>query len=392
MKSLLNAKCPQCGHFFELNESLKQEIRDQLKLEVQEWKARKEEEFKKREVEQQLQVKKTLQEQEQLLTQQISQRLSYTYENEIKLLKDTNTIQNERLKSAQQRELEILKKEQDIILKEQQLQVQIQTTLNSERSKIIEQAQKTEEEKSALKFKELEKQREDYKRLAEEMQRKLEQGSMQLQGEVMELALEALLRKFFPFDQVEEVPKGIKGADCMLHVRNALAQPCGTIIFESKRTKQFTNDWIDKLKDDQRLKNADIAVLVTEALPKEYKHMNIYNGIWVCTFQEVKPLVTLLRDSLLRIHAAQTAQNNRGDKMQMLYAYLTSNEFKLCISAIAEGFKDIREGITRERMQMEKHWKEREKTLDRVLQQTMHFYGSVKGIAGNAIDDIPLLD
>jgi len=111
MKSLLNAKCPQCGHFFELNESLKQEIRDQLKLEVQEWKARKEEEFKKREEEQQLQVKKTLQEQEQLLTQQISQRLSYTYENEIKLLKDTNTIQNERLKSAQQRELEILKKE-----------------------------------------------------------------------------------------------------------------------------------------------------------------------------------------------------------------------------------------------------------------------------------------
>lgn len=392
MKSLLNTKCPQCGHFFELNETLKQDIREQLKLEVQEWKLRKEEEFKKREAEQQQHMQKTLQAQEQALTQQITQRLSYNYENEIKLLKDTNTLQNERIKSSQQRELDILKKEQDIILKEQQLQVQLQTTLNAERLKIIEQAQKTEEEKSALKFKELEKQREDYKRLAEEMQRKLEQGSMQLQGEVMELALEALLRNLFPFDQVEEVPKGVKGADCILHIRNPLAQACGSIIFESKRTKQFSADWIDKLKDDQRLKNADLAVLVTEALPKDYKHMNAYNGIWVCTFQEVKPLVTLLRDSLLRIHAAQTAQNNRGDKMQLLYTYLTSNEFKLCISAIAEGFKEIRDGITRERMQMEKHWKEREKVLDRVLQQTMQFYGSVKGIAGNAIDDIPLLD
>jgi hypothetical protein len=392
MKSLLNAKCPQCGHFFELNESLKQEIRDQLKLEVQEWKARKEEEFKRREEEQQQHIQKTLQAQELQLTQQITQRLSFNYENEIKLLKDTNAIQNERIKTAQQRELDILKKEQDVILKEQQLQVQIQATLNTERLKIIEQAQKTEEEKSALKFKELEKQREDYKRLAEEMQRKLEQGSMQLQGEVMELALEALLRSLFPFDHVEEVPKGVKGADCILHIRNPLAQACGSIIFESKRTKQFSTDWIDKLKDDQRLKNADLAVLVTEALPKDYKHMNAYNGIWICTFQEVKPLVTLLRDSLLRIHAAQTAQNNRGDKMQMLYTYLTSNEFKLCISAIAEGFKEIREGITRERMQMEKHWKEREKVLDRVLQQTMQFYGSVKGIAGNAIDDIPVLE
>lgn len=210
MKSLLNTKCPQCGHFFELNETLKQDIREQLKLEVQEWKLRKEEEFKKREAEQQQHMQKTLQAQEQALTQQITQRLSYNYENEIKLLKDTNTLQNERIKSAQQRELDILKKEQDIILKEQQLQVQLQTTLNAERLKIIEQAQKTEEEKSALKFKELEKQREDYKRLAEEMQRKLEQGSMQLQGEVMELALEALLRNLFPFDQVEEVPKGVK--------------------------------------------------------------------------------------------------------------------------------------------------------------------------------------
>jgi uncharacterized Zn finger protein (UPF0148 family) len=123
MKSLLNAKCPQCGHFFELNESLKQEIRDQLKLEVQEWKARKEEEFKRREEEQQQHIQKTLQAQELQLTQQITQRLSFNYENEIKLLKDTNAIQNERIKTAQQRELDILKKEQDVILKEQQLQV-----------------------------------------------------------------------------------------------------------------------------------------------------------------------------------------------------------------------------------------------------------------------------
>ena len=392
MKSLLNAKCPQCGHFFELNESLKQEVREQMKQEALEWKARKEEEFNKREQEQQQHLKTLLQEQEQQLTRQITQRLSFNYENEIKSLKDTNTLQNDQLKLAQQRELDLLKKEQAFILKEQSLQNQLQAQLNSERLKIIEQAKQAEEEKSALKFKELEKQREDYKRMAEEMQRKIEQGSMQLQGEVMELALEELLRNLFPFDRVEEVPKGVKGADCILTVRNQFAQICGNIIFESKRTKQFSTDWIDKLKDDQRVKNADLAVLVTEALPKDYKHMNLYQGVWVCTFQEVKPLVTLLRDSLVRIEQVASAQNNQGDKMQLLYTYLTSNEFKLCISAIADGFKNIREGLVKERMQMEKNWKERERLLDTVLQQTMQFYGSVKGIAGNAIEDLPQLE
>ncbi len=224
------------------------------------------------------------------------------------------------------------------------------------------------------------------------MQRKAEQGSMQLQGEVLELALEELLKNTFPFDEIEEVGKGVKGADCIQHVRNALAQPCGKIIYESKRTKAFTNEWIDKLKSDMRATQADIAVIVTEVLPKDMDHFGMKDGVWICRFVDLKALAFLLRDSLIKIHSALATQDNKGDKMQLLYNYLTGNEFKQQIEAIVEGFVFLRESLIKEKLQMEKIWKEREKQLDKVLLNTTHFYGSVKGIAGNAVGDIKLLE
>lgn len=215
---------------------------------------------------------------------------------------------------------------------------------------------------------------------------------MQLQGEVQELALEELLRSAFPFDTIEEVAKGTRGADCIQLVKNNLAQPCGKIIYESKRTKAFTNEWIEKLKLDMRNQQADIAVIVTEVLPKDMDAFGFKDGVWICRFSDVKPLSFLLRDSLLKIHTALVSQENKGDKMHMLYDYLTGTEFRQNIEAVVEGFNSLKDNISKERLQMEKLWKEREKQLEKVLINTVQFYGSIKGIAGSAVSDIKLLE
>ena len=198
-----------------------------------------------------------------------------------------------------------------------------------------------------LKFKELEKQLEDQKKLADEMKRKAEQGSMQLQGEVQETALEEILRNNFPFDVITEVGKGVRGADCIQLVSNNFGQECGKIIYESKRTENFGADWIEKFKKDMRSTGADIAVLVTKTMPKEMDCFGLKDGIWVCTFSEVKALAKVLRDGIIRIFNSAKSQENKGDKMHLLYDYLTSNEFSEQWKAIREGFFAMKIGITK---------------------------------------------
>ncbi len=297
-----------------------------------------------------------------------------------------------KLKEGQKRELELMQKEKQIKEKEESLRLEMEKQMLEREQQIEDRVKKMENERSDLKIKELEKKLADQVELAETMRRKAEQGSMQLQGEVMELALEDMLRKTFPFDAIEEVAKGVRGADCIQLVRNAVAQPCGRIIYESKRTKAFVNEWIEKLKGDMRSCQADIAVIVTEVLPRDMETFGFKDGVWICRFSDVKPLAVVLRDSLIRIHSAVSSQENKGDKMQLLYDYLTSTEFRQHIEAVMEGFVALKDGITREKMQMEKIWKEREKQLDKVLLNTTQFYGSIKGIAGNAVGDIHLLE
>jgi hypothetical protein len=220
-----------------------------------------------------------------------------------------------------------------------------------------------------LRIKELEKQRDDQKKLADEMKRKAEQGSMQTQGEVQELLLEEMLRTAFPFDMITEGGKGVRGADCIQTVRNAFGQECGKIIFESKRTKDFAIDWIDKLKTDMRSQGADVAVIVTQALPKDMSSFGEKDGIWICSFAEAKAVVAMLRDAVIRIFNASKSQDNKGDKMNLLYDYLTSREFAEQWKAIREGFLSMKLSIQRERDAMEKMWKAREKQLEKSITQ-----------------------
>ncbi len=406
-------KCPNCKHEFQLGDAISAEIEGKIRTRYLERynKDQKELEEKKRAIElQQEEMKKQQEDQERIVAEKVKLQKAVLEQEAIKKaagemqmqMEQLNKELNEKaqkLRESQEKELGYLKKEKEIKNREAELELTVQKKLQEERELYAEQIRKQEAERNALKEKdhqmqllELKKQLDAQKKLTEEMVRKQEQGSMQLQGEVHEIALEDLLRSTFPFDTVDEVGKGVKGADAIHTIRNSLGQTCGKIIYESKRTKAFSNDWIDKLKHDMRNSQADLAVIVTETMPKNMDHFGMQEGVWICSFAEVKSLSFVLRDSLIKIYAAQASQENKGDKMSMLYAYLTGVEFKQQIEAIVEGFTELQEGIQREKNAMAKIWKEREKQLEKVLLNTTNFYGSVKGIAGNSIADIKKLE
>jgi len=215
---------------------------------------------------------------------------------------------------------------------------------------------------------------------------------MQLQGEVQELAIEDILRDTFLFDVIEPVPKGIRGADVIQKVRNAIGHEAGVIAYESKRTKAYAGDWLSKLKEDGGRVNADIFVLVTDALPEGIDRIGQKDGVWICTFAELKGLALVLRDSIIRVSAAYSSQTNKGEKMQMLYDYLTGKEFSSQFRVIIESFDELQKGYLDERKKMEKIWKEREKQLQKIVLNTSSFIGSIKGIAGNSLVEIPMIE
>jgi len=403
-------KCPNCGHQFPIEEAVSEEYKKELREQMQTFLKSKEKEFQKKEQDllqhaqqQEASFTRKLEEEKRQLQQSLEQSLrksiSTDYETKVRLLEDANKDNEEKLKISRQKELEFLKKEQDLKNKEAELELSVQRRLQEERTKLTEEIRHLEIQKTAarenehqLKIKELEKQLEDQKKLAEEMKRKAEQRSMQLQGEVQELALEQLLRTSFPFDEVSEVGKGIRGADCILTVRNNYGQECGNIIYESKRTQSFSPEWIEKLKADMRSQGAHIAVIVTQTMPKDMECFGERNGVWICSFSEVRALTYALRDGIIRVFNAARSQEKKGDKMELLYNYLTSGEFSEQWKAIREGFLSMKQSIQKERDTMERLWKAREKQLEKVLLNAAHVRGSIEGIAGKDAIDAPLLE
>ncbi|MFC4232926.1 DUF2130 domain-containing protein [Parasediminibacterium paludis] len=402
--------CPNCKHQFEPGDSMRDEIEKELRTKVIDWQKKKDEEFRNKEAlyQQQLQLKdeeinKRLASEKQKLQAelqvQLTKSIAADFENQMKLLQQNLADNEEKLKSARSKELEFLQKEQALKNREQELELSVQKQLQQEREKLTEDIRKIEEQRVSakehdfvMKVKELEKQLDDQKKLAEEMRRKSEQGSMQLQGEVQELLLEELLQTTFPFDKVSEVGKGVRGADCIQTVRNQFGVEAGKIIYESKRTKDFGGDWIEKLKTDMRNLGADVAVIVTQTLPKGMERFGEKDGVYICTFTEVKSVALLLRNAILKIYDAKKSQENKGDKMVLLYDYLIGNEFNEQWKAIREGFMSMKLSIQRERDAMEKLWKAREKQLEKVLLNAAHIRGSIEGIAGVDAVNLNLLD
>jgi len=395
-------KCPNCGHQFPMEEAVTEEYKKGLREQMQAFINNKEKEFIKKQdefVRREKELQQQALQREKELQQSLRVSIAGDFEHKLRLLEDANKDNEEKLKASRQRELEFLKKEQELVSKEAELELSVQRLLQDERIKLAKEIRDLEEQKIAsreteyqLRLKELEKQLDDQKKLAEEMKRKAEQGSMQLQGEVQELALEELLRNSFPFDEISEVGKGVRGADCIQTVRNNFGQECGRIIYESKRTRDFSPDWIEKLKADMRSQGAVIAVIVTQAMPKDMNGFGERNGVWICSFAEVKALAYVLRDGIVRVFNATKSRENKGDKMHLLYDYLTSTEFGEQWKAIREGFLSMKQSIQKERDTMERLWKAREKQLEKVLLNAAHIQGSIEGIAGKDAIDIGLLE
>ncbi len=391
MSSFSIITCPNCNHQFEPGETMREEIEKELRGKMVDWQKKKEAETQALiEVE-----KKKIQDEVQ---QSIRKSLAADYENQLKILQAEKEEREEKLKEARKKELEFLQKEQALKTKEEELELTLNRKLLDERAKLKEQVVKEEaernklkEQESQLKIKELEKQKEDQARLIEEMKRKSEQGSMQLQGEAQELLLEEILKQTFPFDKIEEVGKGVRGADCIQIVRNATGTEMGKIIYESKRTKDFAQDWIEKLKADMRSLGADVAIIVTQAFPKDMERFGEKDGVYICSFSEVRSVALLLRNAVLKIADAKKSQENKGDKMVMLYDYLIGAEFGEQWKAIREGFLSMKLSIQKERDAMEKLWKAREKQLEKVLLNAAHIQGSVEGIAGSDAVNLNLL-
>ncbi|MFC5281905.1 DUF2130 domain-containing protein [Pedobacter alpinus] len=408
-------KCPNCSHSFPIEEVMAEEYKKGLQKQMADFKKKKEDEAQKERLEfqrkeQELLAKQAQQEQvylkkldnEKILLQKqledtLRKSIGSDFENQLQMLQNSNKDNEEKLKTARQKELEFLKKEAELKNKEAELELAMQRKLQEERNTLSEQIRKQEQDKSQLrdteyqlKFKEYEKQIEDQKKLVDEMKRKAEQGSMQLQGEVQELIVEELLQSNFPFDLIDEVGKGVRGADCIQTIRNTTGQACGKIIYESKRTKDFGGDWIEKLKKDKIATGADVAVIVTQCYPKGMDCFGEKDGVWICSFEELKAVAFVLRDGIIRLFTATKSQENRGDKMHMLYDYLTSSEFSSQWNAISEGFMSMKMSIQSERNAMERMWKAREKQLEKVLLNAVHISGSVEGIAGKDVVKLSL--
>ncbi len=403
-------KCPGCGYAFPIEEVMAEEYKKELRQKMQLFTKQKEDEFRKKQEEflakekqQELGFEERLASEKKALQQQLEQNLRKTiasdFENKLAMLQNANKESEEKLKLSRQKEMEFLQREQQLKNKEAEMELVLQRKLQEQRGELTEQIRKQEADKNSLKetehqlrLKELEKQLDDQKKLAEEMKRKAEQGSMQLQGEVQELILEELLRQSFPFDVISEVGKGVRGADCVQTVRNQFGQECGRIIYESKRTKDFGGDWIEKLKKDMRSQGVDVAVIVSQCYPKGMDCFGEKDGVWICSFEEAKAVAYILRDGIIKLFNTNKSQENRGDKMQLLYSYLTSTEFSEQWKAIKEGFMSMRQSIQQERIAMERMWKAREKQLEKVLLNAAWIRGSIEGIAGSDTIRLSLTD
>jgi len=398
-KKMNQIECPNCGTTINVEDVLSHQIEDKLRNQYEtEYKEKlksissREKALKDSEKRQQEIIKQEVEKREKDLINDLDKQYKKDYEKKLASLSSDLSKKDKELSDLKDIEIEHekLKREKSSLEKDYQLK------LEKEKTKVQQETEeriiKSQSEKHSLELKEKDKKIADAMNQVAEMERKLKQGSMQLQGEVQELAIEEILTKIFPDDEIKPVPKGKSGADCILFVNTNNHKTAGKILYESKRTKTFSNSWLEKLKTDQRNENADIAVLVTQTLPKDIENFGLIDGIWVCSYSFIKPLSLILHDGLLRINAVRNMQKNSGDKMQLLYDFLTSNEFKMQIEAILEGFFNLKQSMDKEKLAMEKIWKEREKQLNKVLTNTTQFYGSIKGIAGSGVPEIPMLE
>lgn len=421
-------KCPQCGTQIELTEVLTGQIEQSVRVKYEAEAAKKEKELAAKEDAIKKQVrelaaqkqsmdeqvaslvkderaklateKRDLEKQSQQIDEQVAEkvkaerkaiaekertRILAEQSEEMRSVKEELAQKNLKLIDLQKQEIELRKTQRELQQKQQEMELENQRKLDAEREKIKMDARKQAVDEQALRVREKDDKIDSLMKQINDLQRKAEQGSQEAQGEALEGALLDSLKQAFPFDQFEEVKKGQRGADILQIVRNANAKECGKILWESKYTKAFTANWIAKLKSDQQEAGADIAALVTIALPKEVKHFGQYENVWVADFTSSAGLAAALRMSLINAARAQIVAANQETAKDWVYRYVTGQEFSMQVRAIADAFVQMKANLDSEKRAMEKIWKSREKQIETVLGNVAGIRGSLEGYVGKAL-------
>ncbi|THJ16841.1 MAG: DUF2130 domain-containing protein [Nitrospira sp. CG24B] len=311
---------------------------------------------------------------------------------ELAELHDVLTQRDVKLAEAQKAQADLIRQKRELDDAKRELELTVEKRVQDGLLATREQAKKEAEEGLKLKVMEKEQTIASMQTQIEELKRRAEQGSQQLQGEVQELELEALLRAKFPRDTIEPVPKGEFGGDALQRVIGPLGQVCGTILWESKRTKNWSDGWLVKLRDDQRTAKADIAIIVSQTLPKDVESFDLVDGIWVTNAKSVFSLAVALRHSLIELASARQALDGQQTKTEMVYQYLTGPRFRHRVEAIVEAFSSMQEDLDREKKAITKQWAKREEQIERVMQATVGMYGDLQGIAGKSFQEIEGLE
>jgi len=376
--------CPSCKTEIKLTESLAAPLLEATRLD-----------FEKRLKQKDADLAATLKEEAAKIATEEARKAKLALSTELEQktravadLEKTLTENNAKLAEAQKAQADLLRKQRelDTKLREADLSVEkrVQEGLNATR----EQARKEVEGELRLKVAEKEQTISSMQKQIEELKRRAEQGSQQLQGEVMELELESLLRTRFPRDTIEPVPKGVHGGDVLHHVLGPLGQACGTILWESKRTKGWSDGWLVKLREDQREAKAEVAILTSVALPKGVDSFELVEGVWVTHPRVAIPLATTLRRSLIDLATARQAGEGQQTKTEMVYQYLTGPRFRQRVQAIVEAFSSMQEDLDKEKKAITKQWAKRDEQIEKVMQATVGMYGDLQGIAGKSLDEI----
>jgi hypothetical protein len=393
-----DVKCPNCGELIPISQTIYHQIadrvRDQLKAETLEQRKAltlREKELRERESA----IEQTVAEQLTLAKAQLQNEADKKARDavavEIADLRQQATEKHQQLETARHAELELRRQKRELEDREKALELETARRIDAERQKIRDETARRLQEEHWLRDAEKDKKLGDVLKANEELRRRLEQGSQQTQGEVLELEFEVLLRTAFPIDVIEPVPKGVGGADVVQKVINKGGQHCGTILWELKRTKAWSDAWIPKLRDDQRLVKADLAIIVSEALPKECTNFKQINGVWVSNPQCAINLAIALRLQLEQVAMTRLGAIGKNEKMEVIYQYLSGAEFRQRVEAIVETFIDLQDDLLEERRVAERRWSKREKQIQKVISNTSGMYGDLQALIGSSLQNIPAL-
>ncbi|MBI2413636.1 MAG: DUF2130 domain-containing protein [Deltaproteobacteria bacterium] len=399
-------KCPYCSRDIPLTETLSSQIKEGVRKEFEDKARARELELKKRE-DALAGKSREVDEAKRSLEESLAKRLAVEKAKlvdaaqkkakeellvELKNLKDENDEKAKLLAEARGKELELRKQARELEEAKKTVELDVARKIDAEREKIRQATLEMFSEEHRLRDFEKDKQMADMRRTIDELKRKSEQGSQQAQGEALELDLESLLRSKFPADAVEPVPKGMRGADILQKVYTRAGVYCGSIAWESKRTKAWNDEWIAKLKEDQIEVKAEVAVIVTETLPKSVSSFSQIDGVWVTAIPLAGGLAEALRVALIQVAHSRLSAVGKNEKMESIYNYLTGTEFRQKVEAIVEAFKAMKEDLEAEKRLMNKNWAKREKQIEKVTMNTLRMYGDVQGISGKSLPELKSLE